>query len=455
VDLHLEIDREAGHLAAQVSSALREAVRQNSLAAGARLPATRQLADDLGVSRGVIVEAYDQLIAEGFLTAKPGAGTIVTSCAGSSAFWQGEGAPVPQSPVRYQLRPGIPDLSLFPRAHWLKHLRQVLARLPHEALGYPDPGGVPELREELANYLNRARAARAVPQSIVVVNGVALALSLTVRVLAREGRQVVAVEDPSGLGTQELLREAGAELVHVPVDGEGIDVSTLERSGAQVVILTPAHQFPTGVVLSPARRAALAAWARATGAYIVEDDYDAEFRFDRDPVGSLQGLLPGQVILTGSVSKSLSPGLRLGWMVAPPAIAEAVRHLRSVLDLGSPVLEQHTLASFLADGSYDRHLRRVRKVYRRKRDAMAEALTVHLPQSRVRGISAGLHLYAELPEHIDDQALAAAALKDGVSVYPVSPMRTLPGTPGLVLGFASEPEHRIAEAVRLLGSLRL
>ncbi|HCT77477.1 MAG TPA: GntR family transcriptional regulator [Micromonosporaceae bacterium] len=451
MDLHLEIDRRAGGVTDQVTAGLRTAIRKRSLTAGVRLPASRQLAQDVGVSRGVIVEAYNQLIAEGFLLARPGAGTIVSECcAGEAATEESRLPTAADDRVRYQLRPGIPDLSLFPRGQWLARMRQALAALPHEALGYPDHAGVLELRRELASYLNRVRSARANPDGIVVVNGVSLALSLIVRVLAGEGRRRIAVEDPSGRAYQELLVESGAELVHVPVDDEGIDVSTLEQSGADAVILTPAHQFPTGVVLSPARRAALAAWALATGAHIVEDDYDAEFRFDRDPVGSLQGLLPSHVTLTGSVSKALSPGLRLGWMVAPPEMAQAVRRLRGLLDLGSPVLEQYTLARFLADGGYDRHLRRARKVYRRRRDALASALATHLPQAQVRGINAGLHLYAELPSHADDQAIAAAAQERGVALFPISPMRTAPGNPGLVIGFACETEQRLAEAVRLI-----
>jgi GntR family transcriptional regulator/MocR family aminotransferase len=287
----------------------------------------------------------------------------------------------------------------------------------------------------------------------VVVAGVSLALHLIVRLLAAENRCRIAVEDPSGPAYRDLLAESGARLVPVPVDDEGLDVSALEREGADAVVLTPAHQFPTGVVLSPARRAALVAWARRTGGLIIEDDYDAEFRFDRDPVGSLQGLLPSHVILTGSVSKALSPGLRLGWMVAPPALAQGAQRLRSVLDLGSPVLEQHTLARLIADGGYDRHLRRARAVYRRRRDALASALAKHLPQADVKGINAGLHLYAQLPEGVDDRELAAAALARGVSLFAISPMRTEPGKPGLVMGFACEPEQRLTEAVRIVARL--
>lgn len=451
MDLHLELDRTAGAITDQVTSALRDAIRDQTLTAGAKLPASRQLAADLAVSRGVVVEAYYRLIAEGFLVARPGSATIVADGA------YDETAPAPETqasrPIRYQLRPGLPDLALFPRERWLATMRQVLATLPHEALGYPDPAGPLELRQEIAGYVNRARAARATPDSVVVVAGVSLALHLIVRLLSAEGRHRVAVEDPSGKAYQDLLAESGAELVPVPVDEEGLDVSTLERSGAGAVVLTPAHQFPTGVVLSPGRRAALVAWARRTGGHIIEDDYDAEFRFDRDPVGSLQGLLPSHVTLTGSVSKALSPGLRLGWLVAPPELARGARRLRTTLDLGSPVIEQHTLARLLAEGGYDRHLRRARAVYRRRRDALASALERHLPQAKVRGINAGLHLYAELPDGTDDRKLAADALRHGVNLWAISPMRTAPGKPGLVIGFAIEPEQRLTEAVRIVARL--
>lgn len=452
MDLHLELDRTAGAITDQVTSALRDAIRDRTLAAGVRLPASRQLAADLAVSRGVVVEAYYRLIAEGFLVARPGSATIV-------AEWADGAAPAPeafiepQAPqqILYQLRPGLPDLALFPRERWLATVRQVLATLPHEALGYPDPAGALELRKELAGYVNRVRAARATPDSVVVVAGVSLALHLIVRLLKGQGRHRVAVEDPSGKAYQDLLTESGAELVRVPVDDVGLDVSILERSGAGAVVLTPAHQFPTGVVLSPGRRAALVAWARRTGGHIIEDDYDAEFRFDRDPVGSLQGLLPSHVTLTGSVSKALSPSLRLGWLVAPPELAEGARQLRRALDLGSPVIEQYTLARLLAEGGYDRHLRRARAVYRRRRDALASALERYLPQARVKGINAGLHLYAELPEGVDDQRLAADALRHGVNLFAISPMRTAPGKPGLVIGFAIEPEQRLTEAMRIVG----
>jgi GntR family transcriptional regulator/MocR family aminotransferase len=258
----------------------------------------------------------------------------------------------------------------------------------------------------------------------------------------------LAVEDPAGYRQLPLLRRAGAQVVRVPVDDEGLEVASLARTGADAVLLTPAHQYPTGVVLSPQRRAELVAWATATGAIVLEDDYDAEFRFDRDPVGCLQGLAPDRVVLAGSVSKAMAPGLRLGWLVAPPRIAHSVRLARAELDLGSPVLDQHVLARFIGTGGYDRHLRRMRREYRARRDALVRALKEHFPAIKVQGISAGLHLYAVLPGGWDETALAAAAQRAGLAAEPVGP----PHGPALVIGFARLPAQRIARAVQALAT---
>ncbi|GAA0987640.1 PLP-dependent aminotransferase family protein [Acrocarpospora macrocephala] len=436
-DLHVEIDREAGGIAGQIARELRESVRCGRLDPGARLPASRDLARDLGVSRGVVVEAYEQLVAEGFLESRIGAGTRVAVTAGRS---EREPSVIPPE-ASFAHRPTSPDLGAFPRRAWSAALRQVLATLPNDGLDYGDPGGVLELRVELAAYLRRVRAADVTPGDIVIVTGVAQGLSLLVTVLAQaKGRPIVlATESPTSARQEPLLRRAGADLVGVPVDDEGVDVQALTRTGAEAVLVTPAHHYPTGVVLSPRRRAELVAWAAATGATIMEDDYDAEFRFDRDPVGCLQGLAPGHVVFAGSVSKALAPGLRLGWLAAPPALARAVRLARAELDLGSPVIDQHTLAHFIRSGGYERHLRRMRREYRTRRDALVQALAEHFPDIRVRGISAGLHLYAEL----DDPAIfARSAQAHGLAAEVAGD--------GLAIGFARLPEHRIAAAVRAI-----
>jgi GntR family transcriptional regulator / MocR family aminotransferase len=552
-DLHLIVDRTAGGIAGQIARELREAVRRGRLTAGVRLPASRELARDLGLSRGVVVEAYEQLVAEGFLISRIGAGTSVAPAAsrlpensgddsapcgpgpgdpgapdgeplygdvapGGPPSGRGSGAPgrgadsdravlpgglssgggsgAPGRGARsggvaspgdgpysgrdpelyYGRRSTSPDLSAFPRERWLASMRKALATLPADALDYGDPGGVSDLREELAAYLGRVRAADVTPDNLVIVGGVAQGLSLTVQALAgrlprsRVSRDLdwfvdlsehpaqcpdrirLAVEDPTSLRQLPLLRAAGADLVAVPVDGEGIDVEALARTGARAVLLTPAHQYPTGVVLSPRRRAELIEWATETGAMVLEDDYDAEFRFDRDPVGCLQGLAPDRVILAGSISKSMAPGLRLGWVAAPIDVAESVRQARSELDLGSPVLEQYVLADFIRTGGYDRNLRKMRREYRARRDAFVRALTDRLPEITVHGVSAGLHLFAELPDGWDERAAARVARDCGLTAEPVAPMRHASGPPALVMGFARLPIHHADEIVRTFAS---
>ncbi|MEW9553571.1 PLP-dependent aminotransferase family protein [Nonomuraea sp. NPDC050783] len=348
----------------------------------------------------------------------------------------------------YGHRPTSPDLAHFPRQRWLAAVRHVLTTVPSDALDYGDPGGVPELREELAGYLRRVRAADVRPENLVIVGGVAQGLSLVLHVLGGRQRGLrLAVEDPTSHRQVPLLRRAGAQLVPVPVDGEGLDV---RRLSGEAALVTPAHQYPTGVVLSPGRRAALVEWAHAGGRFVLEDDYDAELRFDRDPVGCLQGLAPDRVILSGSVSKALAPGLRLGWVAAPSELAEAVRRARGELDLGSPVIDQYALAHFLRTGGYDKHLRRMRREYRRRRDALVEALAEELPRVRVGGIEAGLHLYLELPEGWPELRFVRAAQDLGLSAEPVGPMRELPGPAAVVAGFARLPAHRAVEVVRRL-----
>ncbi|GAA2283422.1 PLP-dependent aminotransferase family protein [Nonomuraea roseoviolacea subsp. roseoviolacea] len=502
-DLYVPLDHERGGVAAQVASGLREAVCSGRLAPGDRLPSSRDLAADLGVSRGVVVEAYEQLVAEGFLVSRVGSGTRVAPAAtrGRPAT-----AEIPESYCHYQSRATSPDLSHFPRERWLAALRHALNTIPSDALDYGDPAGVPELREELAGYLRRVRAADVDPANLIIVGGVAQGLSLVIHVLAerdrrlgtadrcgrpgtpatadrgarpgtsgtaarpgtsgtaawpgtsgtagrrrqggRHGRIGLAVEDPTSQRQIPLLRRAGADPLPVPVDGRGLDVAALRDHPARAVLVTPAHQYPTGVVLSPGRRAALVEWAREADAIVLEDDYDAEFRYDRDPVGCLQGLAPDRVVLVGSVSKALAPGLRLGWVVAPPALAGAIRLARGEFDLGSPVVEQYALAAFLRDGGYDRHLRRMRREYRRRRDALVRALAEHLPEVRVRGIEAGLHVHLDLPAGWEEERVVAAGRELGLAMEAVGPMRFAPGRPAVAAGFSRLPVHRAAEAVR-------
>jgi DNA-binding transcriptional MocR family regulator len=468
MDLHLTLDRAAGRLAGQLADGLRDAVRDGRLTPGIRLPPTRDLAGDLGVSRGVVVTAYEQLVAEGFIVSRQGDGTRVapSPAAGPAAGPRGEAhrralrlaagtdaGPADPPGIAYDLRPGKPDLASFPRDRWAANLREVLRELPHTALNYPDPAGVPELRAELAGHLARVRAAAPEPGGIVVTAGVAQMLATVPRILIEEGHRVLAVEDPLGHHQIPMLGATGIELAGVPVDEEGIDVAALARTPARAVLVTPAHQYPTGVVLSPRRRSALIEWARDVDALIIEDDYDGEFRYDRDPVGCLRGLAPDRVLLAGSVSKALSPALRLGWAVAPPWLAVRLRAARALHDLGSSVLDQHVLARMIASGEYARHLRVMRRRYRARRDAFVAALRERLPQVRVHGVSAGLHAYAELPGTCDETAVVAQAAALGVAVEGVAPMRVgRPGPPAIVVGYARLSERRLAEAVDLLAA---
>ncbi|MEU9839113.1 PLP-dependent aminotransferase family protein [Actinomadura sp. NPDC048032] len=461
-DLHLSLDRSAGRLAAQIAAGFRAAVRSGRLTAGTRLPSSRDLARDLDVSRGVVVTAYEQLTAEGFLIARRGDGTRIAPLARPDE----EIGPPPGPPPRpaeprtepavlYDLTPGQPDLSAFPRERWIAAARTALRTLPHDALAYPDPAGVPDLRAELASYLGRVRAAHADPGRIVIMNGVAQGLSGLLGQLLSDGHTALAVEDPTSVRQLPMLAAAGVRLVRVPVDEEGLDVAALARTQARAVLVTPAHQYPTGVVLSPARRAALIAWARDADGVVLEDDYDAEFRYDRDPVGCLQGVDPDRVVLLGSVSKSLAPALRLGWALAPPFLAEGLREHRTNTDLGAPVLEQYALTEFLRGGGYDRHLRTMRRRYRARRDALAGALAENLPGARVHGVSAGIHLYVELPGGCDEDRVVERAARAGVSVAGARAMwsarRAEEAPPALVLGYAGLPEPRLVKAAQLLG----
>ncbi|TWE20907.1 PLP-dependent aminotransferase family protein [Kitasatospora atroaurantiaca] len=447
-DLLITVDHGSGDLTGQLTRALREAVRDGRLGAGVRLPATRTLATDLGVSRGVAVEAYAQLVAEGYLVSRHGSGTRVAS--GIAAPGSATPPAPPEPAIAYDLKPGTPDLAAFPRTAWLAATRRALAEAQHTHLGYGDPAGSPQLRAELASYLGRVRAAAVDPSEVMVVSGVSQSLALLTGVLAARGHRRLAVEDPSSPGALELLRAHGFEPVGVPVDDEGIVVAALAASGASVVLVSPAHQYPTGVVLSPARRAALVAWARDTGGVVLEDDYDAEFRYDREPVGCLQGLARDRVVHLGSLSKSLAPGLRLGWAVVPAWLTADFREAKRYADLGTGVLDQLAFAGLLADGAYDRHLRAVRARYRSRRDALVGALHRTLPTATVRGVAAGLHLYLDLPAGVPEAAVVSAAAARRLRVEPVAGMRLSPGGPALTLGYAGLPERRLVRAAELL-----
>jgi GntR family transcriptional regulator/MocR family aminotransferase len=451
-ELLIELRRGNGRaLRAQLEDGLREAARSGLLAPGARVPATRALATDLGVSRRLVVDAYAQLLAEGYLIARPGAGTFVSDAAAAPAASRQERQPAPLS---FDFFPGYPDLASFPRKAWLRSVRETLSSAPAASLGYPDAHGAIELRRALAEHLRRVRGVVADPHRIVVCSGTAQALVLLARAL--EGPHL-AVEDP-GLPPHRLILAAhGARLSALPVDADGARVAELPRiaagnGGVAGVLVTPAHQCPTGVAMAPARRAALLEWAAAGCGYVIEDDYDAEYRYDRAPLAALQGLAPDKVIYLGTVSKTLAPALRLGWLVLPPALVDAVADQRNVVDHGAPTLDQLALARLISGGAYDRHLRQARRLYRARRDALVDAVQRHLPGARVTGLAAGLHAIVRLAGDFDAPALVRAALKRSLAVYPLSFafMRPSERDDALVLGYANLSEQRIRRGVRAL-----
>ncbi|MGI8698016.1 MAG: PLP-dependent aminotransferase family protein [Mycobacteriales bacterium] len=452
LDVLLAVDRDAGRpLAAQLRSQIRDAVRTGRLAAGTTLPPSRTLARDLGLSRGVVVEAYSQLVAEGFLVAARGSRTAVAPGAAMPARPE-RARPGPVSAPLLDLRPGAPDLGTFPRSAWAAAVRHSLQRVPDSELGYLAPWGATALRDQLAAYLRRVRGAMASADDVVVVAGVTQGLTLCARALVADGQEELAVEDPSNAVQRGVLGRYGLRIRDVRVDGSGIDVAALARTGARAVVVTPAHQYPTGVALSPGRRAALLRWARDVDGLVIEDDYDAEFRYDRQPVGCLQGLDPSRVALVGSVSKSLAPGLRLGWLVPPPALLRSVAEAKRDDDFGTNVIEQHALARLLDSGFYDRHLRRLRRRYRGRRDRLVAELSRQLPGCRVTGLAAGLHLLLELPAEVDEALVVEAAMRVGLGVLGASAMRGGPGPPALVVGYARLSESVAADAISRLST---
>ncbi|MEU6555020.1 PLP-dependent aminotransferase family protein [Streptomyces sp. NPDC046915] len=458
-DLHLDLQAELsgpGGRRAALIRALREAVRGGRLAPGTPLPPYRSLAADLGVARNTVADAYAELVAEGWLTARQGSGTRVADRAEPlrPAVRTPRKAPARARGPRHDLRQGTPDASAFPRAAWGASYRRALQAAPSEAFGPGDPAGRPELREALTEYLARARGVRTEPGRIVVCSGFAHALRLLFGHGQSGGgvlRGPLAVEAYGLDFHRQVLATAGVRTVPLPLDEHGARVDRLGRERA--VLLTPAHQFPTGGPLHAERRATVVDWARARGGVVVEDDYDGEFRYDRKPVGALQGLDPERVIHIGSVSKSLSPALRLGWMVLPERYVDAVLAAKGEREAWASVPDQLALADFVVSGSYDRHVRRMRQRYRRRRDRLVAALAAHAPHIGVTGIAAGLHAVLRLPPGSEPSALKAAAWH-GVALEGLGAFRhpetDMPVGDGLVVGYATPPEHAYAAAVEAL-----
>jgi GntR family transcriptional regulator/MocR family aminotransferase len=435
----------------QLADGLRDAIRTGRLAPHTRLPSTRVLAADLGVSRRLVVDAYSQLAAEGFLLSRHGSGTLVANVDAASAPTRAVRTPARRYDIDFL--PGTPDLGSFPRHAWLRALRQGLAEVASDTFGYVDPQGLQATREAVADYLRRARGVLADPRHVVLCSGATQAVALLAQVL-RDDDATMAVEDPCFWLHRLVLRHNGIEPVPVRVDDAGLDVTALADSGAAAVLTTPAHQSPTGVVMSAARRTALMDWARADH-LVIEDDYDAEYRYDRAPVGALQGIAPDRVVYVGSTSKTLAPGLRIGWLVVPPHLVPAVTMAKGLADTGSSAMDQIAFSRLLVSGGYDRHLRQMRRRYLQRRNALLHALTTYLPQATVLGTAAGVHLTVRFPDGFEVDALVERAARRRVRVEPLAPCYAEPACapPGLMLGYANLTESQILAGVQVLAEL--
>jgi GntR family transcriptional regulator/MocR family aminotransferase len=464
-ELLVRLDRSARQpLRAQLEAGLRDAIRSGRLRGGERLPSSRELAHELGLSRGIVQECFGQLLAEGYLTSRTGSATRVADIAGLApeAPAQPPATTAARAGLIADFAPGVPDLSSFPRSDWVWAVREACAAVASADLGYGDPRGSAVLREVLAGYLRRVRAAAADPGRMIVCTGFAQGLNLVLRALASQaGVGLVAFEDPGygSAATDETVRSAGAmglQVVPVPVDEEGLVVSALAASGARAVVVMPAHQSPTGVVLTAERRHALADWARRADGFIVEDDYDSEFRYDKEPVGVLQGLAPDRVFLVGTASKALAPAVRLGWVLAPAPMVAAVAAEKEMSDRGSCTLDQLALAALFTSGRYDRHLRRMRAVYAARRTALVAAFARHAPGVRLTGLAAGFHAVAQLPAEPGEAAVIAEARARGVGLHGIAEYRSAPdpvAPPLLVMGFGNTGERTIEPAIAAIADL--
>ncbi len=435
-------------LRACVERTLREAIHEGSLRAGVELPASRRLAAQLGVSRGVTTDAYAELEAQGYLQVVPRRPPVVAEVPSATPRRVSPAAPV-EPPPRFDMKPTTPDVTLFPRRQWSTALAAAVQEADPSALDYGSAQGTEALRHRLADELGRTRGVICEPENIIIVQGAAQGLDLVLRHLRESGTTRVAVEDPSLDRQQQQVNGHQLQLIGQPVDREGLVVDGLE---ADAVIVSPAHQFPTGAVLSGARRRQLLAWCQHTGGLVIEDDYDAEFRYDREPVRALQGLSPDRVIYIGTTSKTLAPALRLAWVAVPDRLVEQLSTGKLLLDDFSPTLEQLAFARLLERGHYQRHIRKTRAVYRARRDALIAALGQHLPELEISGVAAGLSVTLELPPHVDDRQVEQAAASAGIRLEALSRYAIVDrGNRGLVIGYGRMHEAAIPRAIEVLG----
>lgn len=467
----------------QLYENLRNAVLTGRLAPGARLPATRVLAAELGVARNTVVTAFEQLVAEGYLESRPGDGTYVSRAlpderltvkpAGRRASrlaaptlpplsrqsqalsaarlgsWGEDGPPHP-------FRPDLLALDHFPLAVWARLVSRNWRHRATSLLGYGDPAGYHPLREAVATYLGAARGVRCTPEQVFITNGAQQGIDLAVRTLLDPGDPVWA-ENPGYRGARGALIAAGARLAPVPVDREGlqVEVGIATAPQARAVYVTPSHQYPTGATMSLARRLALLEWAQRTGAWIIEDDYDSEYRYTGRPLSSLQGLdTAARVIYIGTFSKVLFPALRLGYLVAPQPVVDAFTRLRALTDRQSPTVDQAVLADFISDGHFAHHIRRMRVLYGERQAVLVEAVRRELGGLiQIIDAEAGLHVVGWLPVGVDDQEVSSLAATAGIVAQPLTSNALAPlPRGGLVLGYAALDEATILEGVRRLSS---
>ena len=472
----LDLGETAAPLRDRLESAIRDAAQSGRIPAGAALPPSRTLAETLGVSRWVVTEAYGQLVAEGFLESRVGSATRVPEGARAQPAAragdhsrQPAGGVVPQPPrpvfqrPRYDLGPGVPDLRHVPRARWADAVRRALSALPDAEFAVVDRLGHPLARTAVASYLARSRRAFAAPDDVVITHGAGDAMSGIVAGLRAAGHTSLLVEDPSWPGLREIAAAAGLTPVPVSVDDEGVDVEQLAeaaaRTGTRAALITPAHQFPLGAALSPARREAIVRWARERDAVLIEDDYDAEFRYDRRPVAALQALAPERIVLIGSLSKSVAPAFGLGWALMPAALRERLQLGAGESPRPRPsTLDQVALTQFIESGDLERHLRAARGRFRRRRTVLLAAIERELPGLAVTGIAAGMHAVLELPPGVTgvDARAAASALDVAVSDltrYRASSATSVPEA--LVVGYGNLSDVLVDEAVsRLARAIR-